>query len=182
MMFLRALFALFAYDVVCKSCSFEAIYVMVKHWSISHKNGDEQNAVDRVCNAVNYACIWYPKQVLCHSGCVRDQRTDQTGWPIGGESACPVAQCGKTDPLCEVSIRDGSTVVHDGRTVRHVEPVMQRVPWTICPGAAAQLQRTFTGVAIADFAARGEKRENCTHLHDLAIWAAAHAFDGEPLV
>jgi len=65
MMFLRALFALFAYDVVCRSCSFEAIYVMVKHWSISHKNGDEQNAVDRVCNAVNYACIWYPKQVLC---------------------------------------------------------------------------------------------------------------------
>ena len=74
------------------------------------------------------------------------------------------------------------TLNHDGRTVRHIEPVMQRVPWTICPGAAAQLQRTFTGVALADFAARGEKRENCTHLHDLAILAAAHAFDGAPLV
>jgi len=59
---------------------------------------------------------------------------------------------------------------------------MQRVPWTVCPGAAAQLQRTFTGVALADFAARGEKRENCTHLHDLAILAAAHALDGGPLV
>ena len=47
---------------------------------------------------------------------------------------------------------------------------------------ATQLQRTFTGVALAEFAARGEKRENCTHLHDLAILAAAHAFDGEPLV
>lgn len=65
MMFFRALFALFAYDVLCRSCSFEAIYVMVKHWSISRKSGDEQNAVERVCNAVNYACIWYPKQVLC---------------------------------------------------------------------------------------------------------------------
>lgn len=75
MMFLRALFALFAYDVVCKSCSFEAIYAMVKHWSISNKNGDQQNddqqngdqqnAVDHVCKAVNYACIWYPRQVLC---------------------------------------------------------------------------------------------------------------------
>src|SRR5271154_6576741 len=71
---------------------------------------------------------------------------------------------------------------HDGRTVRHIEPVMQRVPWTICPGAAAQLQRTFTGVALADFAARGEKRENCTHLHDLAILAAAHAADHSPLL
>jgi hypothetical protein len=74
------------------------------------------------------------------------------------------------------------TLNHDGRTVRHIEPVMQRVPWTVCPGAAAQLQRTFTGVALADFAARGEKRENCTHLHDLAILAAAHALDGGPLV
>lgn len=74
------------------------------------------------------------------------------------------------------------TLTHDGRTVTHVEPVMERVPWTICAGAADQLQRTFTGVALADFATRGEKRENCTHLHDLAILAAAHAFDGEPLV
>jgi hypothetical protein len=66
MMFLRALFALFAYDVVCKSCSFEAIYAMVRHWSISHKkNVNQQTAVDRACNAVNYACIWYPRQVLC---------------------------------------------------------------------------------------------------------------------
>lgn len=74
------------------------------------------------------------------------------------------------------------TLIHDGRMVSRVEALMERVPWTTCPGAADQLQRTFTGVALADFAARGEKRENCTHLHDLAIWAAAHAFDGEPLV
>jgi hypothetical protein len=74
------------------------------------------------------------------------------------------------------------TLTHDGRAVTLIEPVMERVPWTTCPGAADQLQRTFTGVALADFAARGEKRENCTHLHDLAILAAAHAFDGEPLV
>jgi hypothetical protein len=32
------------------------------------------------------------------------------------------------------------------------------------------------------FAARGEKRTNCTHLHDLAVLAAAHASDGDPLV
>jgi len=74
------------------------------------------------------------------------------------------------------------TLTHDGRTVTDIEPVMERVPWTVCPGAANQLRRTFTGVALADFAARGEKRENCTHLHDLAILAAAHAFDGELLV
>src|SRR5271155_4335045 len=74
------------------------------------------------------------------------------------------------------------TLIHDGRTVKRIEPVMERVPWTVCPGAAQQLQQTFTDVALVDFAARGEKRENCTHLHDLAILAAAHAFDGEPLL
>jgi hypothetical protein len=74
------------------------------------------------------------------------------------------------------------TLTHDGSTVSRIEALMERVPWTTCPGAAQLLQRTFTGVALADFAARGEKRENCTHLHDLAIWAAAHAFDGAPLV
>lgn len=74
------------------------------------------------------------------------------------------------------------TLIHDGRTVKRIEPVMERVPWTVCPGAAHQLERTFTDVALADFAARGEKRENCTHLHDLAILAAAHALDGEPLL
>lgn len=73
------------------------------------------------------------------------------------------------------------TLIHDGRRVTRIEPVMERVPWTVCPGAAKQLQQTFTDVALADFAARGEKRENCTHLHDLAILAAAHAFDREPL-
>jgi hypothetical protein len=74
------------------------------------------------------------------------------------------------------------TIHHDGRTATAIEPIMERAPWTICPGAIAMLQATFTGVALADFAARGEKRENCTHLHDLAILAAAHAEDRLPLV
>lgn len=74
------------------------------------------------------------------------------------------------------------TLTHDGGTVNSIEVLMDRVPWTTCPGAAEQLRRTFTGVALADFAVRGEKRENCTHLHDLAIWAAAHAFELEPLI
>jgi hypothetical protein len=74
------------------------------------------------------------------------------------------------------------TIHHDGKTATAIEPIMERAPWTICPGAIATLQATFTGVALADFAARGEKRENCTHLHDLAVLAAAHAADQSPLV
>ena len=65
MLFLRALFALFAYDLVSVLCRFETIHAMVKNWAVAHRKGDAQNAIDRICTAVNYACIWYPKQVLC---------------------------------------------------------------------------------------------------------------------
>ena len=64
MLFLRALCALFAYDVLSAFCRFETIYSMVKHWTVS-SDRHNQNTVNRVCSAVNHACIWYPKQVLC---------------------------------------------------------------------------------------------------------------------
>ena len=72
------------------------------------------------------------------------------------------------------------TLRHDGTRITSVESVMERVPWTTCPGAPAVLAATFTGVALADVAARGEKKTNCTHLHDLAVLAAAHAADHDP--
>jgi len=74
------------------------------------------------------------------------------------------------------------TLHHDGKTVTAVEPDLLRAPWTTCPGAPAQLRQTFTGVALDAFAARGDKTANCTHLHDLALLAAAHAGDTRPLV
>ena len=64
MLFFRALSALFAYDVLSKVCDFETIYKMVKRWGVVRASAD-QSSVDRVCRAVNYACVWYPKQVLC---------------------------------------------------------------------------------------------------------------------
>ncbi|MFT3965537.1 MAG: DUF2889 domain-containing protein [Sphingobium sp.] len=72
------------------------------------------------------------------------------------------------------------TLVHDGRAVTAVEPVMERAPWTTCPGAPAKLVDTFTGVALSEVAARGGKQANCTHLHDLAVLAAAHWADAVP--
>lgn len=72
------------------------------------------------------------------------------------------------------------TIDHDGTTATRVEGVVVRAPWTTCPGAPDQLRQTFTGVALEGFARRGEKRTNCTHLHDLAVLGAAHAFDAEP--
>ena len=44
-----------------------------------------------------------------------------------------------------------------------------------------QLAATFTGVPLAGFAKRGKKTSNCTHLHDLALFAAAHADEAAPV-
>ena len=41
------------------------MYSMVRSWKVSSANLSGPRHVDRVCTAVNYACIWYPKQALC---------------------------------------------------------------------------------------------------------------------
>ena len=64
MLFIRALLTLFAYDVLSTFCRFETIYSMVKDWKVTGTAAG-QDTIDRVCMAVNYACIWYPKQALC---------------------------------------------------------------------------------------------------------------------
>src|SRR4029077_17581389 len=63
----------------------------------------------------------------------------------------------------------GVTIHHDGKVATKVEAVLQRAPWTTCPGAVAVVEQTFSGVPLDGFASRGEKRSNCTHLHDLAV-------------
>jgi hypothetical protein len=71
---------------------------------------------------------------------------------------------------------------HDGRLVTDVEAEIARAPWTTCPGAVAELKRTFVGVPLTEFSSKGDKRINCTHLYDLAMLGAAHAFDDGVLV
>jgi hypothetical protein len=55
---------LLAYDILSALCRFQTIYSMVKGWKVNSKT-DGSDIIDKVCMAVNYACIWYPKQVLC---------------------------------------------------------------------------------------------------------------------
>jgi hypothetical protein len=74
------------------------------------------------------------------------------------------------------------TVCHLNGVTTCIRPVLERAPWSTCPGAVDQLKRTFSGLPLAAYAERGRRRENCTHLHDLATLAAIHAFDTEQLV
>ncbi len=64
---------------------------------------------------------------------------------------------------------------HDGTRVTAIEPQFDRLPWTTCPGALAKLVETFDGFLLAEVTARREKKQNCTHFHDMAVLAAAHS-------
>lgn len=91
-----------------------------------------------------------------------------------------------------VEVRDGAALAmleddihclglilrHDGMRVTAVEPQFDRLPWDTCPGAQAKLVETFSGLPLTEVTARRDKKQNCTHFHDLAVLAAAHA--GEP--
>jgi hypothetical protein len=60
----QALFMLLAYDILNALCRFQTIYSVVRGWSIKG-SADEPDMIDRVCMAVNYGCVWYPKRALC---------------------------------------------------------------------------------------------------------------------
>jgi len=68
---------------------------------------------------------------------------------------------------------------HDREKVLGVEPVTERMPWNTCPGAAAKLVETFEGQLLSEVTARRDKKQNCAHLHDMAVLAAVHAHDRE---
>ena len=84
-------------------------------------------------------------------------------------------QAGVTAELEDDWHRMVVVLLHSGGVVTEVASEMKRRPWTTCPGAMAQLKATFEGHPLASFAKRGEKTRNCTHLHDLAVFAAAQA-------
>lgn len=71
-------------------------------------------------------------------------------------------------------------VAHDCGIATAVTAATERVPWTTCPGAESQLTCSFAGLPLAGFGTVGERDRNCTHLHDLAQLAAAHANDAAP--
>ncbi|MBH0114618.1 DUF2889 domain-containing protein [Novosphingobium sp. YJ-S2-02] len=72
------------------------------------------------------------------------------------------------------------TLGHDGTFITAIEGEMIRAPWSTCPGAPAVLAATFTGARLAEAGTVGAKKQNCTHLFDIAVLAAAHALDAAP--
>jgi hypothetical protein len=63
-LFFQSLFMLLAYDILSALCRFQTIYSMVKGWKVK-RTTDGSDVAERICMAVNYSCVWYPKQTLC---------------------------------------------------------------------------------------------------------------------
>ncbi len=76
----------------------------------------------------------------------------------------------------------GVSLTHDGLTISAVETRAPRFPWTTCPAAGAFLGERMTGVALTDAGRVENQRDHCTHIYDLLIIAARHAFDDIPHV
>lgn len=68
MLSFQALFALLVYDILSTFRPFKTLHSTVKGWKVAEK-ATAQDTIDRVCSAVNYACVWYPKQALCLQRC-----------------------------------------------------------------------------------------------------------------
>src|SRR6266850_7633593 len=63
-LFWKALLGLLAYDLMGFGSNFARMHNSLKAWTVSSRTPSPR-AVEGVCRAVNYACVVYPKRVLC---------------------------------------------------------------------------------------------------------------------
>ena len=73
MLLWQALIGLIAYDALNAACSFRTLHTLLKNCPVTTRTVNDE-AIERVCAAVNHACVWYPKRALCL------QRAFVTAW------------------------------------------------------------------------------------------------------
>jgi len=62
---LRAYFMLIRFDVYLARGDFATLYDKVRNYPRSEALRPPDDAVEQICSAVDMACIWYWKEVLC---------------------------------------------------------------------------------------------------------------------
>jgi hypothetical protein len=60
----KALAGLLVFDLFRFGSNFTSIHSLVQRWPAAPGRASADVA-DRACRAMNYACVWYPKRVLC---------------------------------------------------------------------------------------------------------------------
>src|SRR6267378_4942365 len=63
-LFWKALLGLLVFDLLGFGYDFARMHKFVRNWKFAPRPSCTAT-VDRVCRAVNYASVWYPKRVLC---------------------------------------------------------------------------------------------------------------------
>lgn len=63
-LFFQALVGLIVYDLMLVVGKFKTVRGMVGRWRVASRTAPDE-LVEQIAHAVNLACIWYPKQVLC---------------------------------------------------------------------------------------------------------------------
>lgn len=88
-LFLKAYWWLVSFDLVLRRGNFSALYAKVRDFPIRNRvpAGD---AVERTCAAMDMACIWYWKEVLClqrsaATACLLKQHGVAAQMVIGGQ-------------------------------------------------------------------------------------------------
>ncbi len=61
---LKAYLKLIHFDIYLARGNFAALYNKVRNYPLG-KNAPASDAVERICSAVDMACIWYWKEALC---------------------------------------------------------------------------------------------------------------------
>jgi len=61
---LKALVGLLIFDLRGLGTNFSKMYDAVSNWPVARQKIGA-GSVQQVCDAVNHACVWYPKRVLC---------------------------------------------------------------------------------------------------------------------
>jgi len=69
---------------------------------------------------------------------------------------------------------------HDGTRVLALRAGAVRQPWTTCAAAGVYLSQRMTGARLDELMRVDSPLSHCTHQHDLALLAAAHASDSHP--
>src|SRR6266850_2979486 len=60
----KALIGLIAYDLLLLGRDFATLHRIVRSWKVRNTEVS-LDVISQVCDAVNRACIWYPKRALC---------------------------------------------------------------------------------------------------------------------
>jgi hypothetical protein len=71
-------------------------------------------------------------------------------------------------------------IEHDGEHVLNLRTGAERWPWSTCPAAGLHLAQRMKGAPLAMLSQVDSALSHCTHQHDLALLAAAHAADTQP--